>query len=105
MENIYFGDFYYKDFIYLTKSAENGFLIDKEEASIIALVKNKGGVLASNNLSDVECYVKKYKLKHITTVDIIRQAISEKIITADEANFIYKQMKDKGDKLPKILFK
>ena len=105
VDNICYGDPYYKEFVHLTRSTENGFLIDTGEASVIALVKHKGGVLASNNLRDVEYYVKKYELKHITTVGIIRQAIKEKIITIDEANSVYKKMKDNGDKLPSIVFK
>ena len=52
-------------------------IIGKGEAAAIALAKTYNGVIASNNLKDISKYVKKYKLDHITTADILVEALNK----------------------------
>lgn len=48
-------------------------LIGKGEAAAISLAKEYDGILGSNNLSDIEYYINKYSLKHITTGKILKK--------------------------------
>jgi hypothetical protein len=49
-------------------------IIGKGEAEALAHAITSGGIVASNNLKDVSVYVSKYRLKHITTGDILEEA-------------------------------
>lgn len=74
-------------------------LIGKGEAASIALAKENGGIVASNNLRDIGDYVKEYQLKHITTGDILVEAYNKGLITEDEGNAIWASMLAKRRKL------
>lgn len=54
------------------------------------MAKQRNGTLASNNLRDIRPYVEKYKISHITTGDILIEAMGAGIIT--EANTIWSEM-------------
>ena len=79
-------------------------IIGKGEAAGIAMVKARGGILASNNLRDIDSYVKKYGLRHITTGDILKEAMKTGIITEAEGNEIWSGMLRKKRKLPASSF-
>lgn len=49
-------------------------MIGKGEAASISLAKEHNGIVASNNLSDIAYYIEKFKLKHITTGDILLES-------------------------------
>lgn len=59
-------------------------VIGKGEASAIVLAKKHRGVLASNNLRDVLDYVHEFSLSHVTTGDILLDAL-HKGLTDDSA--------------------
>ena len=75
-------------------------VIGAGEAEAIALCKANNGILASNNIRDVSFYVKEYGIKHITTADILYNAIQEGIINNDKANEIWEAMINKRIMLP-----
>ncbi len=75
-------------------------LIGKGEAAAIVLSKKNNGILASNNLKDIKYYVDFYKLKHITTADIIHQAVNDKLVSIIEADSIWTEMVNKKRRLP-----
>ncbi|MDB1947693.1 hypothetical protein PMY35_07650 [Clostridium tertium] len=78
--------------------------IGKGEAAAIAMAKVYGGTIASNNLRDISKYVTKYGLKHVTTGDILLNALNDGIITEDEGNVIWGRMLSKRRKLPTTTF-
>jgi len=78
----------------------SGKAIGKGEASGIALAKQYGGVLASNNYVDIAPYIEKYKLKHIDTGQILLLALQRCLITEQEGNVIWQKMLDKNRMLP-----
>jgi predicted nucleic acid-binding protein len=83
---------YYK----LLNNPEAGFkIIGKGEASAIALTKIRGGIIASNNLRDIQKYVEAYKLGHITTGDILWEALEQGIMTEEQGNTIWANMLNK----------
>lgn len=95
----------YKIYKKLTTSPDKGFkIIGKGEAAAIALAKIKDGILASNNMRDIMQYVEEYKLEHITTGDILVEALKKQYITEDEGNAIWANMIDKNRKLPNSTF-
>lgn len=66
----------------LTTTPDEGHkIISSGEAASIALAKSVGGVVASNNLKDISSYIDEYELKHITTGDILIEAMEKGSIT------------------------
>jgi len=87
-------------YITLTSNPEQGFrVIGRGEAAAIVLAKQNNGILASNNLRDVVPYVKKYGLQHITTADILVEALQGGLITESQGNVIWANMLQKQRKL------
>ena len=90
----------YQLYVQMTTDPENGYkIIDDGEAASIALAKEKDGILASNNLRDISFYIEKFGLKHITTGDILAEALEKGLITEDEGNAIWSSMMKKRRKL------
>lgn len=105
VQNIMYGAEEYSDYCGLAISPPAGeTIIGKGEAAAIALVKKHNGVLASNNLRDVKKYIEKYHLKHITTGDILAEALKRGIITENEGNVIWGNMLNKRRMLPTSTF-
>lgn len=105
IENIEFDTEEYRIYYKLTRNPDKGFkVIGKGEAAAIALAKTKGGILASNNMRDIQQYVEEYGLEHITTGDILVEALDKKYITEDEGNKIWANMIAKNRKLPNNTF-
>ena len=105
IDSMQFGSDEYRDYLQMTTSPEDGMrLIDAGEAAGIAMVKQRGGVLASNNLKDILPYVKKYAIQHITTGDILIEAMKAGIITEAEGNTIWTGMLNKRRMLPTSTF-
>jgi predicted nucleic acid-binding protein len=75
-------------------------IIGRGEASAIALSKELKGILASNNLRDVQIYIELYGLESLTTPTIMMKAVEEALISEDDANKIWTQMIRKKRKLP-----
>ena len=73
--------------------------IGKGEAAAISLAKEKGGILASNNLRDINIYVQEFKLSHMTTGDIMKKALEIGLITESQGNTIWSNMLSKRRKL------
>ena len=66
----------YKDYLRMTTAPETGMrIIGSGEAAGIAMAKQRNGTLASNNLRDIRPYVVKYAIAHITTGDILIEAM------------------------------
>lgn len=53
----------YDDYFKMTSHPDPGMkIIGKGEAAAIAMVKQRGGILASNNMRDIASYISKYNL-------------------------------------------
>lgn len=105
VEHMIVGSDEYYDYMQMTASPEEGMrIIGSGEAAGIAMVRHRGGVLASNNMRDIVPYVKKYELKHITTGDILINAMEAGIITETEGNTIWSAMIRKRRMLPASTF-
>ena len=74
-------------------------IIGPGEAAAIVLAKTYDGIVASNNLNDISSYITEFKLKHITTGDILIEALTKGIITEAEGNAIWAAMLAKRRKL------
>lgn len=75
-------------------------IIGRGEASAIALAKYRNGVLASNNLRDIRPYIQKYQLKHVTTADILVEALQAGIINEGQGNAIWREMVNRNRTMP-----
>ena len=78
--------------------------IGRGEAACIAMVKERGGVLASNNLRDINVYVSQYKIRHITTGGILKEALDKGLITMAEGETLWSNMLAKKRKLGYLTF-
>ena len=95
----------YKLFLQMTTKREPKFkIIGDGEAASIALAKEKNGILASNNLKDISPYVEEYSLNHITTGDILIEALNKGLITETQGNTIWASMINKQRKLGATTF-
>ena len=105
VESMETGSEEYFDYLQMTESPENGMrIIGRGEAASIAMAKHRAGTLASNNLRDVRLYVEKYKISHITTGDILIEAMDAGIITETDGNTIWSEMIQKRRVLPTTTF-
>lgn len=109
LKEVTFDDDVYQDYLKLSEyeyaKKENNKLIGAGEASCIAFAKNiEGSIVASNNLSDVSYYVRKFQIKLITTPIILYKAYKENFITREEGDGIWHEMTEKRNKLPYDLF-
>lgn len=84
----------------LTTSPEMGHkFIGSGEAASLALASVHNGVVASNNFKDIALYVNELGLRHITTGDILMEALDRGLITEVEGNVIWASMMAKRRKL------
>ena len=95
----------YKLFIKMTTAPDDDYkIIGDGEAASIALAKKYNGVIASNNLKDIAYYISKYNLSHITTGDILVEALKKGLITESQGNTIWASMIAKRRKLGAATF-
>lgn len=105
VESMEVGSAEYRDYLRMTTTPEAGMrIIGKGEAAGIAMVKKRGGTLAGNNFRDISSYVAKYGIKHITTGDILMEAMNAGMISEAEGNDIWANMIRKRRMLPAAAF-
>lgn len=105
IENMEVGSPEFQNYFQMTTNPEKGMrIIGSGEAACIAMAKERGGILASNNMRDISQYVKKYELKHVTTGDILIKALNTGIITEEDGNTIWSKMLRKKRWLPTKTF-
>lgn len=105
VESMEVGSEEYNDYLQMTASPEAGMkIIGRGEAAGIAMAKQRDGTLASNNLRDISPYLEKYEISHITTGDILIEAMNAGIITEIEGNTIWSDMIRKRRMLPTKTF-
>ena len=105
IESMEAGSAEYNDYLQMITSPAAGMrILGRGEAAGIGMVKERGGTLASNNLRDIRPYVEKYGISHITTGDILIEAMEASIITEAEGNIIWSEMIRKRRMLPTTTF-
>ena len=105
VESMQVGSVEYDDYLKMTERPEKGMkFIGRGEAAGIAMAKQRNGTLASNNLHDILPYVEKYKIQHITTGEILIEAMRAGIVTESECNTVWANMIRKRRTLPTATF-
>lgn len=100
VEVINMGTEIYNLYYKLTTTPEHGHVIvGKGEAASIAMAKFYDGIVASNNLKDIRLYIREFGLKHVTTGDILLEALNSGYITEPQGNMIWASMLAKRRKL------
>lgn len=100
IQDIVVGTDEFNTYYQLTESPTDGLkTIGKGEAASIALAKEKRGIVASNNLRDIDVYIKEFELEHTTTSDILVDAYQQGLITEVEGNSIWAAMVAKRRRL------
>lgn len=74
------------------------------EASCMAYLTQRDGILGSNNLSDVKAFCIQNKKRLLTTADVLHQAYKTGHINLDEADKTWADMLSKERKLPASSF-
>lgn len=96
---------------YVYKQIKNGVwredekCIGKGEAAALALAIQNDGVIASNNLSDIEFYIKDNDLYILTSSIILVQALEKNIISEEGAEDKWSKMLNRKRNLPASSFK
>lgn len=88
----------------VTKPDPGHVIIGSGEAAAIALAKEQGGILASNNLRDISDYVSEFGLQHKTTGDILKEALDCGLITEAVGNQLWQNMLHKRRRLGYLSF-
>ncbi len=102
---IQFGEPEYDLYMKMANAPEKGkTIIGKGEASVLALAKEREGIVASNNLRDIMQYINEFKLAYMTTGDIMIEAYEKSLITEEQGNSIWASMLAKRRKLGAISF-
>ena len=78
--------------------------IGRGEAAALALAKAHAGIIASNNMRDIDKYIKRFQLKHITTGEILVSALEAGLINEENGNQIWSKMISKRRLLPASSF-
>lgn len=76
----------------------------KGESATMALAHLNNGIVASNNLSDVEEYIESLDIELITSSMILSKAVEKDIVSEDTADILWKGMDKEGIDLPKNSF-
>ena len=84
--------------------SKTGKICGSGESAAITLAHLNNGLVASNNLSDVEEYIESLDIELITSSMILSKAVERDIISKENANDLWKGMINKGIKLPKKSF-
>lgn len=105
VESIDVGTAEYSHFYKLTRNPDPGHkIIGDGEAAAISLTIERGGILASNNLKDITTYVKEYGLIHVTTGDIMKEALTVGLIDESQGNVIWQSMLNRRRRLGYMSF-
>lgn len=90
----------YEKYKKLTEKPDCGHkIIGKGEAAAIILAEEYNGILASNNLRDVSDYVEEFGIKHITTGEILKEALNKNLITIEQGDNLWADMLRRRRKL------
>ena len=93
IETIIVGTEIYDLYFKMTTSPDAGHkIIGAGEAAALAMAKECNGIIASNNLRDITDYVSEYNLKHVTTGDIMKEALEAGYIDEAQGNKIWNDM-------------
>lgn len=84
----------------LTKIDNHYKVFGRGEAEVISHAVCKSKKMASNNLSDVEDYVKLYNLINYTIPDLLEMLIESGIKTIDEVELMWKNLKMRDTRIP-----
>ena len=105
VEDISINDEAYKYYEKFTLNPDKGYrIIGNGEAAVLALAKTKNGIAASNNLSDIKKYIEDLNIKHVTTADILHEALKRGLINEEKGNQIWQKMIMKKRKMPTDTF-
>lgn len=105
VDSIDVGSAEYHDYLQMMTTPDTGMrIIGKGEAACIAMAKERGGTIASNNLKDISAYIQKYGLEHITTGDILIKAMYSGLISETDGNDLWANMIRKKRMLPTATF-
>ena len=74
------------------------------ESAAMALAHLNNGIVASNNLSDVEEYIDSLDIELITSSMILSKAVEKDIVSDNGANALWRRMVKVGIDLPKSSF-
>ena len=84
--------------------SKTGKICGSDESAAITLAHLNNGLVASNNLSDVEEYIESLDIELITSSMILSKAVERDIISKENTDDLWKGMINKGIKLPKESF-
>ena len=90
--DVHSAEYQWYDEIRIEYQMNRGFPIGEGEAQAMALAISNGGILASNNLSDIKYFVDKYRLPLLTSAYMIADSVDKGQISYEEAELTWQQM-------------
>ena len=83
-----------KEYSVLKKTMGDG------EAACLAVARYTKDYVASSNLKDIGVYCSVHQIVYLTTMDILAEALGQKLMTEDECNVFISDVKSQGSILP-----
>lgn len=83
-----------KEYAMLTKKFGDG------ESACLAVARFKNEFIASSNLKDIKAYCLEHGIVYYTTMDLLVEAMSKKLMSEAECDQFINDVKTKGSKLP-----
>jgi hypothetical protein len=90
--DVHSAEYQWYDEIRIEYQMNRGFPIGEGEAQAMALAIPNGGILASNNLSDIKYFVDKFRLPLLTSAYMIADSVDKGQISYEEAELTWQQM-------------
>ena len=83
-----------KEFAHLLKTFGEG------ESACMAYARFNESIIASSNLKDIHVYCRENRIRYLTTMDILLEALEQKMISEIEANEFIARVKSRNSRLP-----
>jgi predicted nucleic acid-binding protein len=82
------------EYAYLTRQYGIG------ESACMAVARYQSQFIASSNLKDIKSYCVQHGITYLTTMDILKEAFDQKLLSKHECDHFISNVKSKGSKLP-----
>jgi predicted nucleic acid-binding protein len=70
------------------------------ESACMAVARHHSHYIANSNLKDIKSYCQHHNIRYYTTMDLIVEAVKQKVITESEADRFIADVKNTGSRLP-----
>jgi predicted nucleic acid-binding protein len=87
----------YQEFLRLKRENPR---IGEGEAACMAFARFNDHILASSNFRDIRKYCEEHQILYVSTMDLLKEALSQNIMSEEECDQFIQKVKKQGSQLP-----